>query len=113
MGKRSDTQVVQSIDQKSCRNADRLRHVVVLLSRTCLINAVSLGKYSNQPWRRFQKRFGRIRAYFLQVIQPRLSRTTLVKCLFFCLRRLADRPLGVGITHAGKVPWLVVRAARR
>ena len=64
MGERSDTQLVKSVDQKSRRNAYRLRHVVVLLSRTFLIDAVPLRKYSNQPWRRFQKRLGRIRAYF-------------------------------------------------
>ena len=112
MGERRDAQLMESIDQKFYRNAHRLRHVVMPLSRTLLIDAISPRKYNNQLWRRFQKRLGRIRAYFLHIIQPRLPRPTTIKFLLF-LRRLADRTLGVTVTHAGKVPWLVVRTARR
>ncbi len=62
MGERSDVQLVKSVDQKPRRNAYRLGHVVVLLPCTFLVDAVPLRKYSNQPWRRFQKRLGRISA---------------------------------------------------
>ena len=97
---------MESIDQKSCGDAYRLRHVVVRLSRTFLIASISLRKYGNRPWRRFQRQFGRIGTYFLQIIHPHLPRPTSVKCLPFCLR-LADRTLGIGVIHTCNVPWLV------
>ena len=34
VGERRDTQLVESVDQKSCGDTYRFRHVVVLLSRT-------------------------------------------------------------------------------
>ena len=112
-GEHSDTQLAKSIDQKSFGDAYRFRHAVVLSSRTFLIDFVSLRKYGNHPWRRFQKRLRRIYAYLLQIIQSRLLRPTTTRFLLFCLRRLADRALGVSFTNAGKVAWLVVRTARR
>ena len=52
-GERRNAELVNSVDQKSRRNAYRLRHAVVLLPRTFLIGGISLRKHSNQARRRF------------------------------------------------------------
>ena len=97
---------MQCVNEKTGRDADRFRHVVVLSLIALLVFALSLDEYGYQPRCRFKERFLLIGAKRGKVFEPFVSCLAAIECSLFDFGSLTDASFYGRIADADKIPRL-------
>ena len=104
--------LVQGIDEKAGGDAHGFRHVVVLALVALRVEAVALRENRYQPGSGLKEGFAGIRAHLLQVAQPLLPAFAGVEFLLLLLRGESNLAFDGQLADTGKMPGLVIGAAR-